>query len=393
MNARAPMDCTILIVDDEEANLDLLEEFLSAEGWHSIVRTDDSRSALPLFEEHWPDLVLLDLHMPHMSGYEVLRQIQERVAQDDFVPVVILTADMLPSTRTRALADGAHDFLTKPLDVVEVRLRVRNLLRTRLSHLEQRRAREAAEAATRAREMILSVVAHDLRNPLASIAMDAEMARHLLSEKEHPEPSRSLVQIERTAGRMHNLIEDLLEVARLEHGSFAVRLAPTSPAEIFADADTMLQPIARSRSIELIFRGDADLPPVAADRQRLVQVLSNLVGNALKFTPAEGTVEVTWSWNERELIVSVMDTGPGIPPDQLVHVFDSFWRGVPERRGGLGLGLTIARAIIEAHDGRIWMESAEGQGTVVHFTIPFAAEALDRTDGVTVTPDGGEREQ
>ncbi len=385
---REPTDCTVLLVDDEEANLDLLEEFLAAEGWSSLIRVSDARQAIPMFEAHSPDIVLLDLHMPHVSGYDVLRQIQERVPPDDFVPVVILTADMLPATRTRALTEGAHDFLTKPLDAVEVRLRVRNLLRTRLSHLEQRRAREAAEAATRAREMVLSVVAHDLRNPLASIAMDAEMARHLLSEEEHPEQCRSLLHIEQTAARMHNLIEDLLEVARLERGAFTVRVAPVRLEDVLTEAEEMLLPLARAQSVGLTFRDPSGGPDIAADRQRLVQVLSNLVGNAIKFAGEHGSVSVDWRAEDDQLLIQVADTGPGIPPEQLGHVFDSFWRGSDDGRNGLGLGLTISRAIIEAHQGRIWIDSAVGQGTTVYFTVPYASVARDSEANVIVAGPG-----
>lgn len=368
MKPRTLADCALLLVDDEEANLDLLEAFLEQDGYAALLRARDGAEAVALFEAHRPDIVLLDLHMPNRSGFEVLRDIQLRVEPGDFVPILVLTADATSSARTRALSEGAHDFLIKPLDAVEVRLRVRNLLRTRLLHHEQRRA-------TCAREQVLSVVAHDLRNPLSSIAMDAEMLRHLLPDDEQPLQAQTVARIEKTARRMHHLIQDLLEVTRLQHGTFAVNAAPALLPGVLAEAESMLQPLARSRGVTLSFEPAPDLPAVRVDAERMNQVLSNLVGNALKFTPAGGAVRVVAARRAAEVVVSVCDNGAGIADEHLPHVFSPFWQGSGGRGGGLGLGLVITRAIVEAHGGRIWIESAAGRGTTVHFSIPSAADA------------------
>jgi signal transduction histidine kinase len=362
---RTPRDCRLLLVDDEEANLDLLEMFLEPDGY-TLLRASDGYEAAALLDSDLPDIVLLDLHMPQRSGFDVLRDVQQRTAPGDFLPVIVLTADVSPESRMRALSEGAHDFLTKPLDGMEVRLRVGNLLRTRLLHEEQRRA-------TAAREQVLSVVAHDLRNPLASIAMDAEMLRHLLDEDEHAPQRRAVERIERTTARMHRLIADLLEVTRLHHGTLAVDAEPVATRAMLRDAEQMLHPLAAARGIRLVFKGPADLPTVCVDAGRMHQVFSNLVGNALRFTPPGGTVDVTWAGRDAELVVCVADSGPGIPAEELGRVFSPFWQGARERRGGVGLGLVITRAIVEAHGGRVWLESQVGAGTRAHFTIPLAA--------------------
>jgi signal transduction histidine kinase len=374
MSPRTLSECTLLMVDDEAPNLELLEEFLGGQGLGRLVSTTDAREALPLFETHAPDIVLLDLHMPHLGGFEVMQQLRARTLPGDFVPILVLTADASRSTRARALADGANDFLTKPLDAIEVRLRVRNLLNTRLLHLEQRRAREAAEAATATRDRVLSVVAHDLRNPLAAIAMDAEMVRCLLSEEEHADQYEGVARIERIAHRMHGMIEDLLDVSRLERGTFAVRPAPCEPRDVLAEAEGMLQPLARAKGVALVFEGPAELPTIPADSGRVMQVLSNLVGNALDFTPAGGSVRVSWEPDDSGLTVRVADTGAGIPAEQLPLVFGEFWQGTSaRRRSGVGLGLVITKAIVEAHGGRIAVESPAGRGTTVTFTLPAGA--------------------
>jgi signal transduction histidine kinase len=386
MSPRTLAECTLLMIDDEAPNLELLDEFLGDEGFGALLRTTDAREALPLFQAHAPDLVLLDLHMPHRSGFEVMQQIRACTTPGDFVPILVLTADASRATRARALADGAHDFLTKPLDAIEVRLRVRNLLNTRLLHLEQRRAREAAEAATAARDRVLSVVAHDLRNPLAAIAMDAEMVRCMLSEEEHADQHEGVARIERIAHRMHGMIEDLLDVSRLERGTFAVRPSPTQPRDVLAEAEGMLQPLARAKGVALLFEGPDELPTIPADSGRVMQVLSNLVGNALDFTPAGGSVRVSWEPREAGLTVCVADTGTGIPAEQLPLVFGDFWQGTSgRRRSGIGLGLVITRAIVEAHGGRIGVESAVGVGTTVTFTLPVGAPRLTSPESAART--------
>jgi signal transduction histidine kinase len=373
VSPRALSECTLLLVDDEPANLELLEVFLAQEGLGRLVSTSDAREALPLFDANAPDLVLLDLNMPHVSGFEVMQGIRARTTAADFIPILVLTADASRAVRARALSEGANDFLTKPLDAVEVRLRVRNLLNTRLLHLEQRRALEAAEAATAARDRVLSVVAHDLRNPLAAISMDAEMVRYMLSEEEHPAQHQGVGRIERTAQRMHGMIEDLLDVSRLERGTFAVRPVPAAPRDILAEAEAMLQPLARAQNVRLDFEGPGDLPSIPMDGARVLQVLSNLVGNALKFTREGGSVRVTWSVDAAALTLRVADTGVGIPPSQLPRVFGEFWQGTSaHRRSGIGLGLVIARAIVEAHGGKIDIQSTVGVGTTVTFWLPLA---------------------
>ncbi|HEU4883862.1 MAG TPA: response regulator, partial [Longimicrobium sp.] len=148
------LGCTLLLVDDEEANLDLLEVLLQAEGYENLIRTSDARQAIPLWQRHAPDLVLLDLHMPHRDGFAVLRDIRDLTPPDDFRPVLVLTADATPEAKERALSTGAKDFLNKPIDATEALLRVHNLLETRVLYTQQRHAREAAELLAEASRVL-----------------------------------------------------------------------------------------------------------------------------------------------------------------------------------------------------------------------------------------------
>jgi len=363
----APAGATILMVDDEVANLDLLEAFLEPERLGRLLRTTDPRTLTALVEECRPDLLILDLHMPYCSGFDILAGLRGRGARGDFLPVLVLTADSTSEAKQRALAGGAHDFLTKPLEAVEVVLRVRNLLETRRLFVDARRAAGA-------RDRVLSVVAHDLRNPLAAIAADAEMLEALLPPDAPPRQRSAISRIRRVADRTERQLQDLLDVARLEQDGLPVDPRPVAVAALVEQAGELLEPLARAHGVALAFEGPADAPPVVADAGRVVQVLSNVVGNALRITPEGGRVEVSWLVEAEELAFTIADTGPGIAPEHLPHLFAPFWQADPEQRRGAGLGLVIARALVQAHGGRIWVDSTPGAGAAFHFTLPLAAQ-------------------
>ncbi len=541
----------ILAVDDEQANLDLLDALLSGEGYTNVTCTRDPHRAAELFAGGSVDLVLLDLHMPHMSGFELLAELRARTEPGEIRPVLVLTADVTTEAKQRALAGGASDFLTKPLDSVEVLLRVRNLLQTRLLHCQQRAARGRAEflaeasrvlsssfdyrstldaltrlavpaladycvldlrdgpdtfsraavahtdpeqdallrevgrlgpadllpghparravergettlvreigpdtldrmirspahrrlieklhprslvaapltiehrnvgalllvsagsgrrygetdlelvqelarraslavdnallyleaqRATRARDEVLAVVAHDLRNPLGTI----HMASSYLLEQSMEEPARRQLEIvHRSAARMNQMIQDLLDITRIEGGRLALDLIDAPPAPLLHEAWQMLEPLARARNLALRLEAEPTLPRVRMDAARVLQVISNLVGNALKFTPAGGEVSIHAEALDDEVRVSVRDTGPGITPDRLPHVFGRFWQADPKDRRGIGMGLSIAQGLVEGHGGRIWVESTPGEGSTFRFTLrralPTAAATL-----------------
>lgn len=548
-------DAAILIIDDDAANVELLESFLEEDGYTALTSTHDPRQVLPLYEAIRPDLILLDLHMPHLDGFEVMRQLAARIPAHEFVPLLVLTADITAEARQRALSEGAKDFLSKPLDEVEVLLRIRNLLETRFLYLEQRAAREAAEAnerrtafvaeasrvlgssfdsqttlsmlahlavpaladvciidlhdreggmtrvglahadpetqsllrgrepprntnsadrhplarllleekplllptvpdelsaapedggwrrgeahdiwsflrphslvsaplvtssgrilgaltmisaestreyepddlalaeelarratlalenaglfhdaeqASRARDDVLAIVAHDLRNPLNTIHLATSLLLETVPEAAH---RKHLAIVSRSVDRMNRLIQDLLEVTRLESGKLSMELRAEAVAPLLAEAETMLCPLAAASSIQLEPMIPDDLPAAIMDSARILQVISNLVGNAIKFTPQHGVIRLGCEAIEGQVRFSVSDTGRGIPPEQLPHIFNRFWQASRGDRRGLGLGLSIARGIVEAHGGSIWVESVIGTGTTFYFTLPMA---------------------
>jgi PAS domain S-box-containing protein len=236
----------------------------------------------------------------------------------------------------------------------------------------------SALRATRARDDILGVVAHDLRNPLSSVLAQAELMLRRAPATADDRARRAAESIQRAATRMARLIEDLLDVTRLEAGRLSIEAARLPAAEVAGEAVEAQRATAAAAGLDLRLDLAPRLPELWADRDRLLQLFENLVGNAVKFTPAGGTVIVGAAPRDREVLFWVADTGRGIPAGDLAKVFDRFWQAREGTRHGAGLGLPIAKGIVEAHGGRIWVESTVDRGTTFFFTIPAAPGREDQ---------------
>ena len=238
--------------------------------------------------------------------------------------------------------------------------------------LENARLYRAAQRATQARDDVLAVVAHDLRNPLGIILMQATLLRRREREGEPERRSRRPVEaIERAATRMTRLLRDLLDATRMDAGSFSIDPARVPPAQVVADSVEAQMVLASSASIELRVDVAPDLPDVWADRDRLLQVFENLIGNAVKFTEPGGRITVGAApRGDDSVLFWVADTGVGVAAEHLPHLFDRFWQAGKVGHRGAGLGLGIVKGIVEAHGGHISVESTPGQGTIFFLTIP-----------------------
>jgi PAS domain S-box-containing protein len=237
--------------------------------------------------------------------------------------------------------------------------------------LDNARLYAAARRATSARDEVLAVVSHDLRNPISAIAMCARILREA-PPTDDAERERMLTAITEATAWMQRLIRDLLDVSAIEAGGLSVERQPAALASIVSTAVGMLSGEIAEQSIRLEVDVPADLPAVSADASRIVQVITNLLGNAVKFTPPGGTIIVRASASPAGVVVSVADTGIGIEADALPQIFDRFWQASATPRRGSGLGLAIARGIVEAHGGRIWAESEYGRGSVFSFSLAVA---------------------
>lgn len=235
--------------------------------------------------------------------------------------------------------------------------------------VEHARLFNDAQQATKARDDVLAVVAHDLRNPLNTVTMAVSLMLET-TPLDRVQERRQAEIVRRAADRMNRMIQDLLDVKRMESGNLTIDAKPEEPAAIINDTIDMLRPLAVGSTIRLDTNIEENLPHVVADTARIQQVLSNLVGNAVKFTPREGRITVCAERIDGEVRFSVIDTGSGIPAEQLPHIFGRFWQAKSSDRRGIGLGLAIAKGIVEAHNGRIWVESDVGLGSTFYFTLP-----------------------
>lgn len=252
------------------------------------------------------------------------------------------------------------------------------------SALDNARLFEVATKAVAARDEVLGVVAHDLRNPLSAAMLGASLLVR-------PEDERRVQlvgvasRIQRALERAARLIDDLLDITRIESGGgIPIEARPMSPAAIAVEVADMFHEAANAASLELDTDIEPELPEVLADEPRLVQALGNLVGNALKFTPAGGTVRIAAAQRDGHVELVVSDTGPGIPREQLAHLFDRFWQANKRDRRGAGLGLAIAKAIVEAHGGTIHVDSELGCGTAFRITLPVAHGADEHACNVAM---------
>lgn len=262
------------------------------------------------------------------------------------------------------------DALQRALALAEQRTAELGVLNDEVAGLydSEREKRHDAEILASAREDVLGVVAHDLRNPLNLIITTNSL---LLEDKLNPDRQRELLDIAMRAGRqMNRLIGDLLDTVRLQAGKFSLDLENVSVSTILSQAVDSFQPAALKRGVDFVTIPPADGIVVRADPLRVSQLVGNIVGNAIKFTPANGRVTLKAARDGERVLLQVSDTGPGIPAADIPHLFDDFWQARSNDHRGVGLGLAIAKAIVEAHGGKIWADSKLGEGTTFSFTLP-----------------------
>jgi two-component system, sensor histidine kinase and response regulator len=364
----------ILVVDDSPDNCFLVQSLLQEEGYQIDV-AENGAEALAKIDEFNPDLVLLDAMMPIMDGYEVTRRMRQN-KNLPFIPILLITAyDQL--SVARGLDIGADDFIRKPVEFDELLARVRSLLR--LKHSVDER-----DQIARQREDFVSRLTHDLRTPL--VAADRMMS--LLTQGAmgdlSPEVAEALEVMARSNDNLLTLVNTLLEVYRYEAGrktlNFTSVNLPTLAQEVVEELSSLA--IHKDLHLELVKPMGldlADLPLIVqGDRLELRRVLTNLVGNAIKFTD-NGSVKVLLSTGlskpnavggVRPLVkLAVQDTGPGIPPQEHSTLFESFTQG-QHKRSGSGLGLHLSRRIMEAHEGTIGLTSEVGRGSTFTVALP-----------------------
>ena len=359
----------ILVVDDNEMNRDLLSRQIKRQG-HEVMTAPGGAEALEMLREQPFDLVLLDIMMPGMNGYEVLERLRE---DEDLrrIPVVVVSAlDDIESV-IRCVELGAEDYLFKPIN--------RTLLRARVDAcLEKRRLQEKEvgylKQINQLKDEFVRMVSHDLKNPLFVITgylYILETGNYLAND----EGKAFLAEIRRGATRMQTLIEDLLDLNKINSG-LSIKPEAVQINELLQNELSQLSLLAEEKQISLVFSPGPDIE-LAIDPNRMTQVLTNLISNAIKYTPEGGSIELSSAATAEHAMIKIADTGYGIPEEAIPHLFEKFYRinrAEHMQSEGTGLGLAIVQAIVTQHHGTIQVESQLGVGST--FTI-----LLPRVDG------------
>ncbi len=303
-------------------------------------------------------LLLIDLNFLEPGGSLRIDRVEALEIIAFLVVSVTITTSMEALHRSRALAESRAAELKRLNDEVG------------RSYDAERERRHVAELMAHTREEVLGVVAHDLRNPLNLIITSTDL---LLEENLDRNRRKELLGVTMRAGRqMNRLIGDLLDTVRLQAGKFMLDVEDVAVVMIFRQAEEAFRPLAEKRKIQLEAIPPEDGIAVRADPLRVSQIVGNIIGNAIKFTPEQGSVTMRSVANGNHVAIHITDTGPGIEPADMDHLFDNFWQARSNDHRGVGLGLAIAKGVVEAHGGRIWCESSPGRGSTFSFTLPRA---------------------
>ena len=404
-------DSRILIVDDQTANLQVLATVLEFAGYTNVSCLSDSRKILQIVEEFQPDLILLDLHMPHVDGLGAMDQLATVIPHDDYLPILILTGDNTSEAKEKALSHGAHDFLSKPLNRTEVQLRVRNLLQTRNLHLELKAqnaslehhlsertqlAEELGRTNQKLREtqahlihsekmaglgQLVAGIAHEINNPLAFVINNIFIVEETLGKLAAEGAEGSDLPVEASAKvakmqarvsdahagatRVKELVSKLRTFSRLDEGT-------VKTINIHESIESVLLFLRHKMEGRIeVERRYGDVEMVTCLAGELNQVLMNIVANAIDAIEGPGRITLVTGQQNGDFVIRVRDTGKGIPEEIRNRIFEPFFTTKPIGQG-TGLGLAISYGIIKAHQGSMEFSTKTGEGTEFTLKIPVA---------------------
>jgi signal transduction histidine kinase len=334
----------------------------------------NGRTALLAAERDPPDLILLDINMPEMNGYEVCAQLKARPGLKD-IPVVFLTALGDVADKVKAFDAGGVDYITKPFQIEEVQARVKTHLALRRAARELAASYERQAALEKLRDDLVHMVVHDMRSPLTVLVGHLELLRHGALAGDNDDASDDLRAAERAARTLSRMANDLLDVSRLEQNKLPLRLAASQLSEIAVSVVDGFRQLERKRVIEVELSGQA---PTTCDADLVRRVLENLVGNALKHTPVGAEIRVAVAVGSEHTRVEVVDAGPGVPAEARSRIFEKFETlDAPgaRRHHSAGLGLAFCKLAVEAHGGRIGVDAGASRGSVFWFELPRPSSA------------------
>ena len=360
----------VLIVDDREANVRLLEGMLRGAGYVDITSTMAPEAVCELHRKHRYDLILLDLEMPSMDGFQVMEGLKE-IESGGYLPVLVITAQ--PAHKLRALQCGAKDFISKPFDLPEVLMRIRNMLEVRLLHKQ-------AEDLNKFKTNLVSVVSHEVGNSLSIIKIATFLLKDNIPPEWPKENQRFFDMIVTNIDGLTRATQNLLNMGRLEAGKLAINFTATDAAEILKNVVKCMELLCEKKALRVSLELPDDLQPVLADKACLTLVVSNLLSNAIKYTPENGRIVLgILAENPRpgHYRIYVQDTGIGVSVEDRAKILSGHYRSESGKKmtvKGFGVGLSLAQQIIEAHDSSIEIEGSPGKGSRFSFLLQMSPQ-------------------
>lgn len=356
----------ILIVDDDANMRETISDNLEVDGY-DVSTAASGKEAIAAVQRSFFDVILMDYNLTDSTGIDVIKQIRGFNSDSQ---ILMLTAHASLDTALKAIQESVYDFLTKPVDFNHLKHRIGKAIEKLRLEQKNRQLIEELSYFNQMKSKFMSMSSHDLSNSLMTLQVSFEMLSGTITPNE--DQKKRMAYISTGISQISRLIEDLVDWASIEQGRFRMTPAVFPPAGLIEEIVIGPQTRAQSRGIALVCEVEPNLPMLCADKRRISQVLNNLLENAIRHTLKGGTITVSASKKPEGIQFAVKDTGEGIAPEEVGKIFQSFYQGSKKEQGRLGLGLSIAKEIIETHSGRLWVESAGlGKGATFLFTVPL----------------------
>ena len=361
----------ILIVDDIPSNIQILAEAMRKD--YQIIFATKGEEALKIAKADQPPyLILLDIMLPDIDGYTVCRHLKNENKTRD-IPIIFITAKSEETDETKGFEYGGVDYIIKPFSIPIVKARVQTHLELKKRRDMLKEMEDRLEQLNQTKNKFLGIAAHDLRSPLGSVRGFSRLLIEELDGQLSSDQQEFLDIISQQSKHMLALVDDLLDVAVIESGKLDLRIRKDSVIEMVEKRIRLFQHKINKKGIDITTHFD-NIPIIAFDRTRIAQVMDNLLSNAVKFSPESGKIIVQVLKLEDRIRIDVIDEGPGIPLEHQPHIFGAFQKFRKKHAGSeksTGLGLSIVKRIVEAHDGNIRVLSEPGKGTTMSFTLPI----------------------
>ncbi len=363
----------ILVVDDEKKNRVIMRDVLEVNGYH-VIEAENGEQTLEKVMEEPPDVILLDVMMPGIDGFEICRRLKMDPKTAP-IPILMVTALSDRSDRIKGIQSGANDFLSKPIDHHEVVLRVHNAVYSKHLFDQLKEDYKRLQELETLRDNLTHMIIHDLKQPITAISGYLQLLK-MRADSGSEKKNDVIEQASRAVNILIGMVESLLDVTRLESGKMPLSLSQCDLKSLVEGALETLGPVKDKHDIYI--ESSVDTVFAFCDKDLIKRVIENLVGNAVKYTPEGGKVIVTIETNDSQSRIAISDTGVGIPEEYHDKIFEKFGQVKSRQKGkkySTGLGLTFCKLAVEAHGGEIGIESESGRGSTFWFVLPGVSDS------------------